>query len=446
MMLDVLDACQYAVKKALELGATEAEGFAAGGKEINVSIERNEIKMGKSQELSGIGVRVILDHSLGFASVNDLTKAEIAMTAENAVGLAKRAPPLKFNELPGVKPVSKVEGLYDPRSKDFTMDDALENATRLLKTAKDYDPRVTVDGGYFSADIGRSAVANSTGVEVSEEACAFTHVIIGMAVEGDDVSSFDYRFNGTRRVDEIEVETSARTLAETVVNSLGAKKTESFKGAVILNPNTVVDLLAPVIVFSTNSNSVQKGMSRFAGRIDDKVASEDLTVRDDGLIPGGLGSSSFDREGLPHRPLPIIEKGVLKNFLYNTLTAKKEEWESTGHASGGISGPPRIATTNLMIEPGDADIDSLIGETTKGVIISRFSGVPDPISGDFSGAVKGGYLVENGEKASPIKETLVAGNVFELLNEISGISKETERIMSFIAPWVRLENVSVTSA
>ncbi|MEE8182787.1 MAG: metallopeptidase TldD-related protein, partial [Thermoplasmata archaeon] len=89
---------------------------------------------------------------------------------------------------------------------------------------------------------------------------------------------------------------------------------------------------------------------------------------------------------------------------------------------------------------------SLIGETTKGVIISRFSGVPDSISGDFSGAVKGGYLVENGEKVNPIKETLVAGNVFELLNEISGISKETERIMSFIAPWVRLENVSVTSA
>ena len=444
-MLDILDACQYAVKKALEFGATEAEGFAADGKEINVSIERNEIKMGKSQELSGIGVRVIMDHSLGFASVNNLTKAEIAKAAENAVGLARRAPPLKFNELPGAKPVSKIEGLYDPRSRDFTMDDALENATRLLKTAKDYDPRVTVDGGYFSADIGRSAVANSNGVEVSEEACAFTHVIIGMAVEGDDVSSFDYRFNGTRRVDEIEVETSARTLAETVVNSLGAKKTESFKGTVILNPNTVVDLLAPVIVSSTNSNAVQKGMSRFAGRIDDKVASEDLTVRDDGLIPGGLGSSSFDREGLPHRPLPIIEKGVLKNLLYNTLTAKKEERESTGHASGGISGPPRIATTNLMIEPGDADIDSLISETTKGVIISRFSGVPDPISGDFSGAVKGGYLVENGEKVSPIKETLVAGNVFELLNEVSGISKETERIMSLIAPWVRLENVSVTS-
>jgi len=272
MMLDILDACQYAVKKALELGATEAEGFAAGGKEINVSIERNEIKMGKSQELSGIGVRVILDHSLGFASVNDLTKAEIAMAAENAVGLAKRAPPLKFNVLPSVKRVSKVEGLYDPRSREFTMDDALENATRLLKTAKDYDPRVTVDSGYFSADVGRSAVASSSGVEASEEACAFTHVIIGMAVEGDDVSSFDYRFNGTRRVDEIEVETSARTMAETVVNSLGAKKTESFKGTVILNPNTVVDLLAPVIVFSTNSNSVQKGMSRFAGRIDDKVA------------------------------------------------------------------------------------------------------------------------------------------------------------------------------
>ncbi|MFQ5910705.1 MAG: TldD/PmbA family protein [Thermoplasmata archaeon] len=445
-MLDVTDACQFAVKRAVELGATEAEGFAAGGREINVSIERNEIKIGKSQELSGIGVRVILNHSLGFASVNDLTRKEIEKAAEKAVGLARKAPPLKFNELPDVSPMSKVEGLYDPRSRDFTMDDALDNATRLLRTAKDYDKRVTMDSGYFSVDVGESAVANSSGVEVSEEASAFTHVIIGMAIEGDEVSSFDYRFNGTRRVDEIDVETSAKTLAETVVGSLGAKKIESFKGTAVLNPSTVVDLLAPVIAFSANSNTVQKGMSRFVGRLGDEVAPESLTVRDDGQIPGGLGSSGFDREGVPHQPLEIIEKGVLKNFLYNTLTAKKEERETTGHASGGISGPPRIAPTNLIIEPGEETMEGLIGETDKGVIISRFSGVPDVISGDFSGAVKGGYLIEKGEKVSPIKETLVAGNVFELFMEISGISKETERIMNFIVPWVRLENVSVTSA
>jgi PmbA protein len=445
-MLDIKEACQFAVKKAVELGATEAEGFATDGKEINIMIERNEIKIGKSQELSGIGIRVIRDHSLGFASVNDLTKEEIGKAAENAVRLAKRAPPLEFNELPGVKPVRSVEGLYDPESREFTMDKALDQATRLLKTAKDYDPRVTVDGGFFSVDIGASAVASSTGVEASDESSVFTHVIMGMAIEGDDVSSFDYRFNGTRRVSEIDVETSASAFAETVVNSLGARKTESFKGTVILNPTTVVDLLTSVITFSANSNAVQKGMSRFAGRIGESVGSEVLTVRDDGLIPGGLGSSSFDREGLPHEPLDIIGGGVLQNFLYNTLTAKKEERETTGHASGGISGPPKIAPTNLVIEAGSDPIDALISETGKGIVISRFSGVPDPISGDFSGAVKGGYLVENGERVSPVKETMVAGNVFEILNEISGVSKETERIMSFVAPWVRLENVSVTSA
>jgi PmbA protein len=445
-MLDIKDACQYAVKKAVELGATEAEGFAADGKEINIMIERNEIKIGKSQQLSGIGIRVIRDHSLGFASVNDLTKEEIDKAAENAVRLAKRAPPLKFNELPGAKPVRSVEGLYDPKSRDYTMDDALDQATTLLKTAKDFDPRVTVDGGFFSVDVGSSAVASSSGVEASEESSAFTHVILGMAIEGDEVSSFDYRFNGTRRVREIDVETSAKAFAETVVNSLGAKKIESFKGTVILNPNTVVDLLAPVIAFSANSNAVQKGMSRFAGRIGEKIASEELTVRDDGLIPGGLGSSSFDREGLPHEPLEIVGNGTLKNFLYNTLTAKKEERETTGHASGGLSGPPKIAPTNMVFEAGGDSIDSMIAETGKGIVISRFSGVPDPISGDFSGAVKGGYLVENGERVSPIKETMVAGNVFEILSEVSGISKETERIMSFVAPWVRLENVSVTSA
>lgn len=444
--MDVLEACNYAAKKAVELGATEAEGFAASGKEINVTIERNQIKMGKSQNLSGIGIRVIRDHSLGFASVNDLTAAEIDVAAKNAVSLAKRAPPLEFNELPDVKPIKSVKGLYDPNSLDFTMDDALVAASKLLSSARDYDPRVTVDSGYFSVNVGESGVASSRGVEASGKSSIFTHVIMGMAVEGDDVSSFDYRFNGTRRVDEIDVESSGRSLGETVVKSLGSEKIESFKGQIILNPLTVMELLAVVVSFSVDSNAVQKGMSRFAGRIGETVAVDNLTVRDDGTIPGGLGSSSFDREGCPHTPLPIVEKGVLKNFLYNTLTANKEGRESTGHASGGISGPPRIATTNLIIEAGDSAIDQLIEETDKGIMVSRFSGVPDTISGDFSGAVKGGYLIEKGERVKPVKETLIAGNVFELFNSISGISKETEKIMNNVVPFVRLDDVSVTSA
>jgi PmbA protein len=194
-----------------------------------------------------------------------------------------------------------------------------------------------------------------------------------------------------------------------------------------------------------NSDAVQKKSSHFAGKIGKKVSGELLTVEDDGTDVRGLGASSFDREGVPHKRIVVIEKGVLKKFLYNTYTAKKDGVRSTGNAGGSPTSPPSVSTTNFIIRPGTVGVNSMISEMKKGILISRFSGNVNPVNGDFSGVVKGGRLVQNGSIAHPVRELMVAGNIFEALKSLIAISKEHKVIFDSILPYMRFENISFTA-
>ncbi|MEO0115869.1 MAG: TldD/PmbA family protein [candidate division WOR-3 bacterium] len=435
---------EIAVKKALELGADEAEAYLIQGKEFNVTIESNDIKLAKSQTKDGIGIRVFKNKSLGFASVNVLNEAKVMEAVTNAVRLAQLTPQDKYNQLPMPTPLTKVEGIYDPEAEKIEMDFALANATKLLKTVQDYDKRISVDSGVFNTSVYETAVVNSKGIKVNEKQSSFSYFIMGMATDKAEVSSFQYEFDATHQVQEVQVEKVALEFAKKVINSLGASKWESFKGAVILDPDVVSELLG-VIIYSVNANNVQKGMSKFAQRLNQKVAISDLTIEDNGLLKGGNGSSSFDREGVARKPIKIIDEGVLSSFLYNSYTANKENRSSTGHAAGGTRGVPAIGPTNIIVNPGIKTKNELIKEVKKGILVTRLSCFPNPISGDFSGVVKGGFRIEDGMIGKPLIETMIAGNVFELLNQISGISKEQKRIFTFILPWFKIEDISITS-
>jgi len=190
---------------------------------------------------------------------------------------------------------------------------------------------------------------------------------------------------------------------------------------------------------------VQKKSSHFAGKIGKQVASDLLTVEDDATNVEGVNASSFDREGVPHRRNMIIEKGKLKKFLYNTYTAKKEGARSTGNAGGSSSSPPTVSTTNFIVNPMGSSLEKLVAEIDKGVIISRFSGNVDPVNGDFSGVVKGGQMVTNGAIEHAVKEVMVAGNVFEALLRLNGISRERKVIYDSILPYMRFDGISFTT-
>lgn len=426
-------------------GASDVEIYAAAVNESEVFIENNDVKQAKSQRTSSMGIRVFLGGSVGFYSTNILTEGRIRDAVATAIKIARSSPRDKFNGLPGKSRVKPLLGIYDKKAELFAAPDAAGKATEMLETAKSYDSRVSVDSGSFNASVARHWLANSNGVELSERVSIFSWSMMGMAIDGSDISSFDFQLGGSHSVRGINVGATATEFAETVVHSLSPRRIESFKGEMLLTPSAFNEMIEDVISHSINSDAVQKKSSHFAGKIGRQVSSSLLTVEDDATNVDGLGASSFDREGTSHRKNIVIEKGILKKFLYNTYTARKDGVRSTGNASGSTGSPPSVSPTNVVVRPGRQSVETLISEMKKGIIISRFSGNVNPVNGDFSGVVKGGRLVTNGVVQHAVNEVMVAGNVFEALRRLNGISKERKIIYDSILPYMRFGGISFTA-
>jgi PmbA protein len=444
-MAELVDRLEELVRCALAKGADQAEAFGQGFEDREVWLENNRIKTAKSHPGEGIGLRVIKNKRLGFASDNSLDEANFDELCTKALALASANLTDKFQIIPEPRKLSALKGLYDPRLAKLPLKEAIAMAKRLLKAAKDYDRRVTVDSGGVFVNTGEKAIFNSNGLAASEQGSSIIAMIMGMARDRNEVSAFDFQFDGSLRLTGIEIEPLARRFAQNVIRSLGAKPARSFTGTVLFSPHAVAETLLGPILSSINANNVQKGMSKLAGKLDKKIASMGLTITDDGLFAGGLSSSAFDREGQPHRKLSIIKDGKLASYLYNSYTANREGRATTGHASGGYRSLPGIGTTNLVISPGEATKAELIREIKEGILVTRFSGNTNPVSGDFSGTVKGGFYIKNGKLANPVTNTMIAGNVFDAITTISGISKKLTKVYSYLLPYMAIERVSVTS-
>lgn len=439
------DLVRYAVREADALGASDAEAYAAANMQSEVFIENNDIKQAKTQKTSSMGIRILHGGSVGFYSINTLTKSKIGDAVRMAVKIARASPHDKNHALPGKSKAKALHGIYDKRAESFSASDAAKMAAEMLGAAKSYDGRVSVDSGSFNADMTTHWLANSNGIELAEKASVFSWSIMGMAIDGNDISSFDFQLGGTHSVKGINVRSAATEFAETVIKSLGPRRIESFKGEMLLTPSAFSEMMQEAVAHSINSDAIQKKSSFFAGKLGKQVSSNLLIVEDDATNVDGLGASSFDREGVPHCKNVVIEKGVLKKFLYNTYTAKKAGVRTTGNASGSTVSPPSVATTNFVVRPGRQSVDTLLSEMKKGIMISRFSGNVNPANGDFSGVVKGGRLVKNGTVQHAVKGVMVAGNVFEALRRLNGISKERKIIYDSILPYMRFDGISFTA-
>ena len=439
------DICSFVLKEAEKRGADYCEAYGVSNKESEVFIENNDLKQSKSHRTDGLGIRVFVNGSLGFSSTNILEKEHIRNAITQAIKLARVSPSDKFNSMPYSRTVKLLNGIYDRKSESFIASDAVKMAVDMLDAAKSYDKRISVDSGNFTSSVMTHALLNSNGIRTKETISAFSWSIMGMAIDGDEVSNFDFQFGGTHNVKDIDVYSTSREFSKSVIDSLGSKKIESFKGEMLLTPSAVTELIQDVLAYSINSQTVQKEASKFEGQLGKSVSSDLLTVIDDATDINGLGASSFDREGVPHQCNIIIEKGILKKFLYNTYTANKGDTKSTGNAGGSPKTPPMVSTTNVIIKAGKTRADNLISEMDKGIIINRFSGNVNPVNGDFSGVVKGGQYIEKGNIEYAVKELMVAGNVFDALNDLTGISKEQKVLSDSILPYMRFNNVSFTA-
>ncbi len=435
--------CRDALKKTKNQGADEVEVFAQSVHSISADIEKHDLQTSSSQQETLIGIRALVNQQVGFACTNVLD--DLDATCADAVQLAKASPKDEGNGLCDPIDFEPVGDLYDEQAEAFTVSDAVAQTIRMIETANSIDPRLVLGGGTFLANRETRCIVTSKGVDLAEKTSLFTYYALATAKDGEQVSNMAFHFNACHFVDAIDVIPIATKACQDALGSLGAGRGESFVGPVILAPTAVEDILVSVLAFQLNGKNALRGSSRWGKQLGEAVAHASLTVVDDGRLPGGVATQSFDREGMPRRRITLIEAGVASALMHNGYTSASMGVANTAHASGSARSTPGIGPTNLSIQPGNVSKDALVGDIKQGLLVNRFSGSSNPISGDFSGVAKAATLIKDGKLSRPITGTLVAGNVFEVLKNLSGISSETERTFTATLPYIRLEGVSVTA-
>jgi len=218
----------------------------------------------------------------------------------------------------------------------------------------------------------------------------------------------------------------------------------SDNAVVIFSPSVLKEAINPVIGTHALGKAHAEKISRF--NLGEIVASENITIIDDGLLEGGLSSNSWDSEGNPHQVTEVIKNGVFQNRLYDQMYAMLEEKKSTGNARRAESGTVVNGISNLKILPGDISFDDMVSDIKEGYYIEKFSWLnPDDVSGNFGAEIRSGYYIKNGEFKNPIKLGNVSGNVLEMVKNCVYISKEREFIENSLFPYMAFNNLNVSS-
>jgi PmbA protein len=438
-----------AVKYCDRLGADEAEAFAQSVQTSEVVIERAEIQNERVKTQRGIGIRIIKKRKLGFAFTSVLSKESIEQACHNANSLANVSlPNPDWVSLPMAGKLPRTPtGIFDAETADMNANDVLKLAMKAYDGAKAHDKRVVIDDGKFSVIRGDTAVANSHGIEADGKGTLLSGYLICVAKDKGEVSSMAFEYDVARALKDFSPKRVGEAVAERAVASLGPKAVASFTGRVLLDCDVAAEILLRPVIASVNADNVQRGRSLWAGKLGEEVASEKLTIVDDGLMSKGIGSSSFDAEGVPCQKTGVITAGKLDGFLHNSFTANKEKRKSTGNAFRyGYNMLPSISVSNLVVKAGEKKLGDIIAEVDKGIIVRRFSGNVRLDSGEFSGIAKQASYVENGEIRYSLKETMISGNAFQALENLVEIGSET-RSTTFQAyvPPVLVDKVNVIS-
>ncbi|MDY6966530.1 MAG: TldD/PmbA family protein [Halobacteriota archaeon] len=427
-----------ALKQGEKSGAGELEVFCISGRSTNIEITKDEVSLARESFERGVGVRVLTDGTIGFSSTSDFDKInEAVIEAIKCAGASDVEGDWKSLPPGGEYPI--VKGAFHKKVDEVTIEDCLNYASDMIEGAK--QPRSRPTSGSLRCLSYDFLILNSNGVDVGKKETFVQAFIESMAEEGSDLSTaYDFEVSRNLNIDFFELGKSSSMLAE---NSLHGVKISPETTTLLFRPYAFSDILENAFIPSLNAENVQKNRSSLAGKIGEVIASDELSIADDGLADSGIGTSPSDDEGVPSQKTDIILKGELKSFLYDHHTASKEERSSTGNATRTTySKLPHIGIRNLTFKHPTSD---LIAETDNGVLITSVIGghTANPVSGDFSLDGRNAYLVKDGSIEEPIKQVMISGNVFDLLKNINGLDTDVRMVGNVIVPTVRVRDMRV---
>jgi PmbA protein len=438
--------CEDLIKEALRRGADQAEVFVRSSKNLSVEIKDQSVDSFSSSSSFGYSLRIIRDRRLGFSYSTDRKDADsVVGKAVEAAGYSDED---EYIDLPEETGKAEVE-IYDPAIAELKEEDAVAKVMLLERAAYDEDDRVkkirSSSGSFTSSAV---AVVNSRSISAEYLATSCSAQIMAVAEESGE-SQMGWYFEGSRFLRDISFESIGKNAAKRALCLLGSRKITGCKAVVILDNSVTTDFLG-IFAASISSESVQKGKSLLKGKLHKKVISSKINMLDSGLLPGKLGSRPVDDEGVVVRDKVVIKEGVLKTYLYNTYTAKKDGTASTGNAKrGGSSALPGVGVTNLFIEPAShSDIiskEKIIGSVGKGLYVIEAMGVhtANPITGEFSVGVTG-LWIENGVPQYAVKEAVISGSILDFFDSVEAVGDDLKFFGSLGSPSLIISDVDIS--
>ncbi len=443
------------VRLAMQAGASDAEAVVREGDEFSVTVRMGQVETLKESGSRGLGLRVLLGTRTGSASTSDLTPDGIRQLVDGAMALGKLTEEDPFVGLPESGEFGALPGdlhLYFDDVYSLPGPERIEWARRAEAAALEADPRITnSNGGSFDASTGRKVLANSRGF-VGGYRTSYAGVSAApLAKDANGHMQRDSWWSGARRIGDLESpESVGKEAARRTIRRLGSQRVPTQQVPIVFAPEVARSLIGSVFE-AASGDAIWRHASFLAGKLGEPIATQTVTIIDDNamLLPsgvGGFGSSPFDGEGLPSLRTVLVENGILRNYMLNTYTARKLGMKSTHNASRGLAGTPGIGAGNLYLEPGTLGPEEIIAAIPAGLFVTSLMGFGvNAVTGDYSRGATG-LWIENGVLTHAVEEVTIAGNLADMLRNVTAIGNDLVFSGSVASPTLRIDGMTIAGA
>src|SRR6476646_7404866 len=374
---ELRDLAASVVERAMKAGATVAEAAVRESSEFSTVVRMGEVETLKESGSRAIGLRTFLGQRTASTYSSDFSKDGIQRLISGAIELARVTSEDIYSGIPEPDQLGSLGDLklYYDDVYSLPPEERIDYARRAERAALEADSRMkNSDGGSFDAAIGHKVLANSHGFvgEFRRSYCSVSAAPIAQDESGNMQRDSWYALSRTLAKLE-SPESVGREAARRTLRRLGSRKIASTQVPIVLDP-MVAESILDNIFDAVDGSAVYRQSSFLANKLGEQVAARNITVVDDGTIPGGFGTEPFDGEGVPTRRTVVIENGVLKSYLLNTYTAKKLGMKTTGNASRGLAGTPGIGPGNYFLQAGSKTPKEIFAAIPNGLYVTEFLG------------------------------------------------------------------------
>jgi len=422
--------------------AEQAEVFLVSSRAMPIQFEANELKQVQTKESSSTALRIFKGGRIGFAIASGGGGWEALV--DMAVETSQFGSPANFR-FPSSQDYSEVS-IFDSEVDEIAMERMVEIGKELIAKIRGHTPDILCDV-QVTKGISSISLINSQGGEGRYDSSFFSLSLEGILVRDTDML-FVGDSESSCRPDFIGID----DLADRVIWQLEMAKKKAAVSTkllpIIFTPNGVASALLSPLVLAFNGKTVLEGASPLKGKLGEQVFDKKLSLWDDATIAYGVGSYPFDDEGVSSQRLPLVTNGVVTNFLYDLQTAALAGTQSTGNGQRVGAGFPSPAISSLILSGGDVSFQAMVEDMKEGLVVEQLIGADQGnlLGGDFGGNVLLGYKVENGEIVGRVKDTMIAGNVYQVLKELLGIGQEARWVGGILqTPPLYCSHVSVTT-